>query len=196
MSETGESEIRSAISRLRIAARGRSLTRACAGALAELLDVRGLGQCCDVSAGQFAETEDDPAETLQTRRRRGCSGSRACSITSRDRFPERRLRSRSRGVSSSSSVCLPMPRGGLLMTRCSAIESFGFKRQLEIRDDVAHFHALVKRKAADDVVGQAGAAHRFFKHTRLRICAIQDCRAQVVFVLAMLENLAGDKTRF
>ena len=72
----------------------------------------------------------------------------------------------------------------------------GIQRQLEIGNDVAHFQALIKREAADDVVLQPRATHRLFKHARLRIRAIQDGGAQVVLILAVFQYLCGNEARF
>src|SRR5688500_341912 len=70
------------------------------------------------------------------------------------------------------------------------------QRELQIRDDVAYFHELIERKAANDVVLQTGTSHRFFKNTRLRVGAIEHRRAYVKLIAPMLEDLARHPTRF
>src|SRR5207248_9902580 len=70
------------------------------------------------------------------------------------------------------------------------------KREFQIRDDVAHFHALVEGEAADDVVSETDAPQGFFKDARLCIGAIEDGGANVRINAAVFFDFGGDETRF
>ena len=97
---------------------------------------------------------------------------------------------------------LPMPRAGTLMTRRRLTSSCGFSTQLEVREGVLDFLALVEPDAADDLVGGAGAPQRVFERSRLRVGAIQDrdrvldvvverVRARARDELGLVEVVAG-----
>ena len=72
-----------------------------------------------------------------------------------------------------SMVVLPIPRTGVLITRSSEIESSRIVDDLQIRNHVLDFGALVERKAAHHVILQLIAPHGLFKQPRLRIGAIK-----------------------
>ena len=72
-----------------------------------------------------------------------------------------------------STVVRPMPRAGVLMMR-SRLDRIGAGRgQLQVRDDVLDFGALIEAEAADHDVFAAVAAQRFFNLPRLRIGAVE-----------------------
>ncbi len=69
-------------------------------------------------------------------------------------------------------------------------------RQLQIRDDVFDFGALVETEAAHHVVLAVVAAQRFFNLPRLRIGAVQNRDAAVRILPQDLLDRVGDEERF
>ncbi len=70
-----------------------------------------------------------------------------------------------------------MPRAGVLMTRMQAHGVRGGERQLEVRDQILDFRALIEAEAADDDVFAAVAAERLFNLPRLEVGAVKDSDA-------------------
>ena len=69
-------------------------------------------------------------------------------------------------------------------------------RQLQIRDDVLDFGALVVADAADHVVLAVVAAQRFFNLARLRIGAVENRHAPVRILPENFLDRVGDEERF
>ena len=82
------------------------------------------------------------------------------------------------------------------MIRCRLIESVLRLRQLQIRDDVLDFGALIITDPADHVVFAVVAPQRFFNLARLRIGAVENRDAPVRMLPQNLLDRIGDEQRF
>ena len=73
-----------------------------------------------------------------------------------------------------SSVVLPMPRAGVLMTRLQRHGVVRIADEAEIAEQVFDLGALVKAESADHGVADVVAAQSFFDEAGLRVGAIED----------------------
>ena len=67
-----------------------------------------------------------------------------------------------------------MPRGGVLITRSSAVVVVGIVQQLQIGEDVLDFLALEEFQAVDHLVGHAVIAQGEFQRPAQGVGAIED----------------------